>query len=136
MMIFCFELFSGFWRIFYKSLFRNMWIFYEWHLSAFSTILCSIIDKNYVRILHVVRGIFPHWNMKFHLYFAYSYVLIWMCWWAFFIIIWIILPMGKRLTNTFKLAHGNEQNTNETPYLSGKEFHTWHAISLYNFCLW
>jgi hypothetical protein len=38
----------------------------------------------------------------------------------------------KKLTNTFKLTHKNEQNTKETSYLDGKWFHTPHASSLYN----
>jgi hypothetical protein len=34
------------------------------------------------------------------------------------------------LTNTFKLTHRNEQNTNETSYLSGEEIHIRHALSV------
>jgi hypothetical protein len=33
----------------------------------------------------------------------------------------------EKLTNTFKLTHRNEQNTNETPYLGMEKFHTPHA---------
>jgi hypothetical protein len=39
----------------------------------------------------------------------------------------------KKLTNTFKFMHRNEQNTNETSHSSTEEFHTLHALSLYNF---
>ncbi len=42
----------------------------------------------------------------------------------------------KRLTNTVKHTHLNEQNTYKISYLGGEEFHTPHALSLYNFYLW
>jgi hypothetical protein len=37
------------------------------------------------------------------------------------------------LTNTFKLVHKNEQNTNETSDLVLEEFHSLHALSLHIF---
>jgi hypothetical protein len=36
----------------------------------------------------------------------------------------------KKLTNTFKLLHRNEQNTHKTSYLGVEEFHTPQALSL------
>ncbi len=35
-----------------------------------------------------------------------------------------------KLTNTFKLIHRIEQNTNRTSYLDEEEFHAPHALSL------
>jgi hypothetical protein len=39
----------------------------------------------------------------------------------------------KKLTNTYKLRHRNEQNTKKISYLDMEEFHTPHAPSLYIF---
>jgi hypothetical protein len=41
----------------------------------------------------------------------------------------------KKLTNTFKLTHRNEQNTRETLWLNVEEFYTPHAPSLYFFSM-
>jgi hypothetical protein len=42
----------------------------------------------------------------------------------------------KKLTNTSKLIHRNEQNTIKISYLGVEEFHTLHALSLHIFYLW
>ncbi len=42
----------------------------------------------------------------------------------------------KKLTNTFKLTHKNEKNTNRTSHLSVEEFHIPHELSINFFYLW
>ncbi len=82
-------------------------------------------------------GTLPHLNMKFLAYFAHLWVCKYRCVSELFIQHHRnSIRIRKNLTNTFKLIHRNEQNTQEISYLQVEEFHTLHALSLYIFYLW
>jgi hypothetical protein len=43
------------------------------------------------------------------------------------------IELGNKFTNTFKLNHRNDHNTNKASYLEVAEFRTLHALSSYIF---
>ncbi len=79
--------------------------------------------------MHVVYETLPHQHMKFRLYFVQLSVCKFECVSEFFHISRNLFKKWEKLTNTFKLAYRNEQNTNKTSYSSVQEFHTLPAHS-------